>query len=88
MTSINDLLRVARAYGDAERIASSTVSWRVFGDTKKLAALEAGSDIQLGRWGRAMQWFSDNWPAGGDWPAGVARPAPQQDSATAQSKAS
>jgi hypothetical protein len=88
MTSINHLLRVARAYGAAEGIAPSTVSWRVFGDTKKLGALETGSDIQIGRWERAMQWFSDNWPAGTEWPAGIARPMPQPDQATPESKAS
>lgn len=74
MSGIESLLRVARAYALAEDIEMKTVSWRVFGDSKKLSAIEAGRDIQLGRFENAMQWFSDNWPQSAVWPCGVARP--------------
>ncbi|MFA7308338.1 MAG: hypothetical protein WC026_16895 [Hyphomicrobium sp.] len=74
MSSIDSLLSVARAYGAAERIDLSTVSWRALGDTKKLPAIVAGKDIQVRRFERAMQWFSDHWPDGADWPETVARP--------------
>jgi hypothetical protein len=74
MSGIERILAVANAYADAEGIELSTVSWRVFGDTKKLTALESGSDIWVGRYERALQWFSDNWPSSAKWPRGVPRP--------------
>lgn len=80
MSSTDDLLEVARAYCAAESLALSTVSWRALGDTKKLTAIEQGkADIQLGRYNKTMQWFSDNWPANAVWPEGVERPAKQPE---------
>jgi hypothetical protein len=76
MSGIDQLLAVARAYAEAEGIEMQTVSWRAFGDGKKLGAIEDGSDIQVRRFERTMQWFSDNWPAGTKWPKEAARPAP------------
>lgn len=76
MSSIDHLLSVAKAYGSAEDIDLSTVSWRALGDTKKLTALEYGKDIQIRRFEKTMQWFSDHWPENAVWPADVERPAP------------
>lgn len=76
MNAIERLLLLARAYGGAENLEPSTVSWRVFGDTKKLAALESGRDIQVKRLEAAIQWFSDHWPENADWPDSVPRPEP------------
>lgn len=80
MSAIDDLLTLADAYGRAERIETTTVSWRVFGDTKKLGALKHGKDIQVKRFEAALQWFSDHWPDGTPWPD-VQRPdrAPAND---------
>jgi hypothetical protein len=83
MSGIDQLLAVARAYGVAEKIELSTVSWRALGDTKKLPALEAGSDIQVKRLEATMQWFSSNWPESAAWPTGVARPVPVSEPARA-----
>lgn len=83
MDAIQRLLTVARAYMAHENLAPVTLSWRVFGDTKKLAALESGADIQTGRHAKAMQWFSDNWPAELPWPEGITRPEPAQRQAAA-----
>lgn len=74
MSSIDHLLSVARTYAAAEKIDLSTVSWRAMGDTKKLRAIEQGSDIQVRRFERTMLWFSMHWPSGVDWPPGVPRP--------------
>jgi hypothetical protein len=74
MSSITQLLLVARAYAELEGVPLSTVSSRAFDDSKKLRSLEEGSDINVGRLERTMQWFSDNWPDG-PWPADVVRPA-------------
>lgn len=74
MTGIDRLLALANAYAAAESIELSTVSWRVFGDTKKLAALVDGGDIQIKRYERALIWFAENWPDGAHWPKVVSRP--------------
>lgn len=76
--SAHDVLAAAKAYAAAVGIGMSTASWRVFGDTKKLAAIEAGGDLYTGRARDAMQWLSDNWPDGHDWPADITRPAPSK----------
>ena len=74
MSGIAQLLRVARAYGKILDVPLSTVSSRAFNDGKKLAALEEGADITVGRLESALRWFSDNWPADTDWPVEVERP--------------
>jgi hypothetical protein len=77
MSGIEQLLRVARAYGKILDVPLSTVSSRAFNDGKKLAALEEGADITVGRLEDAMRWFSDRWPDG-DWPSEVPRPLPAE----------
>lgn len=74
MSAIEQLLIVARAYGEAEGVPLSTVSSRALDDSKKLRALEEGADINVGRLERTMEWFSLNWPEGSPWPVGVPRP--------------
>lgn len=83
MTGIDQILKVARAYGAAQNIEISTVSWRVFGDTKKIAALECGADIQVRRFEQGMQWFSNNWPEAAEWPVDIDRPTPVNELAGA-----
>lgn len=81
MTGTEELLTVARVYAAAEGIELKTVSSRALDDGKKLGALEAGADIQVGRLERALRWFSANWPVDAEWPDGV--PRPKFDEATA-----
>ena len=75
MSGIDQLLSLAREYASATGVELTTVSWRVFGDTKKLAAIVAGGDIQVRRFERALCWFAENWPEGRPWPASVPRPS-------------
>jgi hypothetical protein len=75
MNGIDRLLTIARVYGEAEGIKPTTVSSRVFADSKKLGAIMAGGDINVGRYERAMQWFSDNWPENAVWPSDIPRPS-------------
>ena len=75
MQQIAHLLSVTDAYKSALGIEDTTVSARVFNDSKKLTALRTGADITVGRYNGAMHWFSANWPEGAVWPASVARPA-------------
>lgn len=69
------ILLLARLYGEATNTPQVTVSSRVFGDSKKLAAMENhNADLTLRRAAHALQWFSDNWPEGVEWPDDIARP--------------
>lgn len=89
MSALDHLLAVASEYASVEEVELKTVSWRVFGDGKKLEAIrDRGADIQVRRMEAAMAWFSRNWPSGADWPDDVPRtvPAPANDTAT-QAKA-
>jgi len=49
MTQIEALLAVVDAYNSACGVGDTTASWRLFGDSKKVAALRAGRDIQVKR---------------------------------------
>lgn len=77
MRMIDQILTVAGAYRDARGLSPSRVSTLVFNDGKKLDAIAKGADLATARFESAMQWFSDNWPAGVDWPSGIARPETQ-----------
>lgn len=74
MIEITHLLSVADAYRLATGVEDTTVSYRVFGDTKKLGAMRAGADVTVGRFNDAMVWFSTHWPEGAQWPEAVVRP--------------
>lgn len=74
MTLIQQLLTLSGVYAGAAGVKASTVSWRVFGDAKKIDAIADGADLQTRRFEAAVQWFSDNWPIGIEWPADVERP--------------
>ncbi len=72
MTSTNQLIALADAYKRAAGIErDQTVSYRVFGDSKKLAALRGGAGITLDRFNASIMWFRENWPKGQRIPRGV-----------------
>jgi len=76
MSALDHLLTVATAYAAAESVEFKTVSWRVFGDSKKLEAIrDGGADIQVRRLEKAMSWFAARWPDHTPWPDDVPRPA-------------
>ena len=74
MPQIADLLALADEYQRIDPVEDKTLSSRVFADSKKLAALRSDSDITVGRFNSAVQWFSDNCPDGAVWPKGIVRP--------------
>lgn len=75
MTSpIRHLIQLANHYCAATGKTRVAVSKRVFNDGKVLNNLVDGKDITVGRFERAMRWFSDNWPEGAAWPDEVPRP--------------
>ena len=75
MSIIENILTLSRAYAKAEKVSLTTVSWRVFGDTKKLRVLQTGGDLRTKRAAAALQWFGDNWPEKATWPRGIERPS-------------
>jgi len=75
MTPIDALLTVAQTFTEAQGLKTETVSWRVFGDSKKIALLIGGADLGTRRHAAAMLWFATNWPADLAWPEGIDRPA-------------
>jgi hypothetical protein len=75
MIALSDLLKVADAYIEATAIKEVTLSHRLFGDSKKLAALRSGADITVGRFNGALGWFAANWPPEASWPDSIERPA-------------
>lgn len=77
MIETTHLLAVIDAFAEATSVKDVTLSHRIFGDSKKIAALRGGADITLGRFNAAMQWLSDNWPEGAEWPGCIARPEPE-----------
>lgn len=70
----SDVLTLAEKFAGANELELVTVSSRVFGDSKKLAAIRGGADLTLERADKAVRWFSENWPASAPWPSDVARP--------------
>lgn len=79
MYGINALLSIVDAYRQAHKVSDARVSTLVFNDGGRIAMLRDGKDIGTRRLERAIQWFSDNWPAEAVWPADVPRPAVSQE---------
>lgn len=74
MLQIAHLLTLANEYQRITSVEDKTLSFRMFGDSKKLTALRAESDITTARFNAAIRWFATNWPDGAVWPQTVARP--------------
>jgi len=74
MNDVSHLLKVIDTYIKTSGVKDVTLSFWMFNDSKKLAALRAGSDITVGRYNAAMAWLSGKWPEGAEWPGDVARP--------------
>lgn len=63
MFDIDHLIAVADIYKKLTDIdRDSTLSYRVFGDSKKLKNLRNGAQLTVSRFNMAMSWFESNWP--------------------------
>lgn len=72
MNTVDHLITIADTYKQEAGVEQdSTVSYRVFGDSKKLTALRGGADITLGRFNEALAWFANNWPEGKPLPSAI-----------------
>lgn len=69
IVTVETLLNVADRYMALAGIdEEKTLSYRVFGDSKKLTALRGTADITLSRCNAAMTWFAAQWPGEHDMP--------------------
>ncbi|MFN3575519.1 MAG: hypothetical protein ACK4TJ_00820 [Tabrizicola sp.] len=73
MLTTQDLIAVADRFRLLTGIEEeTTLSHRLFGDTKKLRQLRQGAGITLERFNAAMQWLATRWPDGHDFPDALA----------------
>jgi hypothetical protein len=82
MEKIQHLLRLFEVFGAAQTLSETRVSSLVFNDGTRIRDLQSGRDIGVRRLDKAVQWFSDNWPANTEWPGGQARPDADPDGRT------
>jgi hypothetical protein len=78
MTLREALLLTCDRYAGSAGLSSARVSTIVFRDGKAIDRIRRGGDIATATYERALQWFSDHWPAAAGWPADVPRPAPSE----------
>lgn len=80
--SPDDLIRLGRTYGRFRKLALSTVG-RLAGGQGAFFQRVAAGRVTIRRLDRAVQWFSDHWPAELAWPEDLLRPEPQPGSPAA-----
>jgi hypothetical protein len=68
MLTKDDLLACADQFRVLTGVEEVTLSYRMFGDTKKLRVLRGDAGITLDRFNAGMTWFATNWPEGADLP--------------------
>lgn len=74
------LISLIESYAAARGMSAARASTIALNAGHTYQSLIDGKDITIGRFERAMRWFSDNWPPGADWPADVERPQPASPS--------
>jgi hypothetical protein len=68
------LVELADTYMKVTGLKEVTLSHRVFGDSKKLAAIRGTADITVSRFNAALRWFDENWPETAAWPDHIRKP--------------
>jgi hypothetical protein len=77
MIEKNDLLCCADAFMALTGIPhDKTLSYRMFGDSKRLTDLRGDGDITVSRFNNAMRWLVQHWPEGAARPAVLGRYEP------------
>ena len=79
MTLTARILELLDRYCGATGRSPATVAALICNQSTLFSRLRAGGSCQIDTWERAVQWFSDNWPAGAEWPDAVDRPTPTDD---------
>jgi hypothetical protein len=70
----NQLLTVARVFGEAKGLKDSTVGRFCAQDGSFFTRIRDGRTFTVKKFDEVLLWFSANWPEGAEWPDGVARP--------------
>lgn len=74
MVDIKQFLELVKRFGEVKGLAETTVSLRLFNDTRRLRILREGGDLGVRKAEVAVRYMSDQWPAGVAWPKGIKRP--------------
>jgi len=61
---VSHLLDLVDAFIEATNVNERTLSFRIFGDNRKLGALREGADITTGRYNAAVLWIAMHAPVG------------------------
>lgn len=76
MAMKDQIVLVADVYASAVGVGRKRLSTIVFNRGAKLDGIANGGDLATSTFEKAMQWFSDNWPAEATWPDNIIRPEP------------
>jgi len=69
-----DLIALVERFCAATGKSESRVASLIGGTGVFYRRLRAGGDCSATVYQRALQWFSDHWPAETEWPEGIDRP--------------
>lgn len=86
MQTKDDLLECADLFRALTGVEEVTLSYRIFGDTKKLRQLRGPAGITLDRFNAAMIWLASNWPEGFELPGRLTAYVPKPAIPTEQPK--
>ena len=75
MPHVSHIIALADIWLKATGLRETTLSNRLFGESKKLALLRGGADLTTGRYRLAVRWFAEHWPDGVEWPDIVPEPS-------------
>lgn len=82
MITKQTLLQMADQFREACGIErETTLSFRIFDDSKRLTNLRGDGDITIGSFTKAMTYMAANWPEGRDLPAQLAPYLPPTEDA-------
>ena len=69
-----DLLALSRQLAKHTNRSEATISNLAVGHARLFSRIASGAGCTVRTAERAMQWFSDNWPADLEWPRAIPRP--------------
>ncbi len=75
MIQIADLFLLFDEYCRVAGIPQSTLSSRLYGESKKIALMRAGGGITVERYNHTLKYLDDNWPEGAEWRVNTPRPS-------------
>lgn len=75
MNTLDQLVRIAKAFAAHTDTPLKTLSWRIYDDGKVLDGVcDGGRTITTERFDKGMSWFAENAPADFEWPNDIPRP--------------